>query len=296
MPDLLKILMAKEIIVFPLVILCVIAIVYANSNTFIEKIRLRIMKNRDEMYRIMKLMFVDTTKEKLTQMLMMLSFGLGAAMFLLFWPNFWFGLFIGSVVAFAGMTVPLSVVKGMHEKRCNRLVDQLVDGLTIMTNGISAGLTVTQSMERVVENLSNPISQEFDLVLGQIRMGRPVEVALVEMGDRVPRPDVQMLVTSINILKETGGNMAETFSTISVTIRERQKLEKKIEAMTAQAMTQGMIVSLVPIGLLILFQFMDPVFVKPLFTETLGWILLVIIFGLVIFGGIVMRKMAKIEV
>lgn len=289
-------LLAKEIIVIPLIVLCIVAIVYVNSNMTIEKIQKKSMRSRDEILRLMKLMFVATTEKKITQLLMFLSFGLGIVVFLLVWPNFWFGIFLSSAVIVAGLTVPLVFVKGMFEARCNKIVDQMVDGLTIMTNGISAGLTVTQSMERVVENLSNPISQEFDLVLSQIRLGRTVEEALIEFGDRVPRPDVQMLVTSINILKETGGNMAETFATIALTIRERQKLEKKIEAMTAQAMTQGMIVSLVPLALLLLFQFIDPNFVRPLYTETLGWIVLIIIFVLVVFGGIVMRKMAKIEV
>ena len=84
----------------------------------------------------------------------------------------------------------------------------MVDGMTIMANGISSGLSVPQSMERVVDNLGTPISQEFGLVLSQIRLGKSVEEALLDLGERIPRPDVQMFVTAVNILKETGGNLA----------------------------------------------------------------------------------------
>ncbi|MEL4382797.1 type II secretion system F family protein, partial [Shewanella algae] len=89
-------------------------------------------------------------------------------------------------------------------------------------------------MERVVENMKGPLPDEFGLVLNKIRFGMATEQSLVEFAERVPRPDVQMFVTAVNILKETGGNLAETFTTIVTTVRERQKVEKKIEALTAQ--------------------------------------------------------------
>lgn len=105
-----------------------------------------------------------------------------------------------------------------------------------------------------------------------------------------------MFVTSINILKETGGNLAETFSTICTTIRERQKIEKKIQAMTAQGLMQGIIITLVPLVLLVVFSFVNPGYIKPLLTTTLGVVLLFVMFALQIIGGITIRKLVKIKV
>jgi tight adherence protein B len=105
-----------------------------------------------------------------------------------------------------------------------------------------------------------------------------------------------MFVTAVNILQETGGNMAETFQTIVYVVRERQKIEKKIEAMTAQGMMQGTIITLVPLGLLVLFYMVDPNYVKVLFTTTLGLIALFVMFTLQIVGGIAMRKIVRIKV
>jgi tight adherence protein B len=172
----------------------------------------------------------------------------------------------------------------------------MVDGLTIMSNGIKSGLSITQSMERVVMNMTGPIAQEYTLVLNKIRLGMSVEEALNEMGDRVPRQDVQMFVTAVNILKETGGNLSETFSTIVMTIRERQKVEKKIQAMTAQGLMQAVIITLVPFVLLIIFLVIDPNYVKPLFSTPLGWIALAIMLGLQVIGGVMMKKIVTIRV
>jgi tight adherence protein B len=90
--------------------------------------------------------------------------------------------------------------------------------------------------------------------------------------------------------------MAETFETIVSTIRERQKLEKKISAMTAQGIMQGIIVSCIPFVLGVIFFVIDPAYIAPMFNTTLGVILLVVMLGLQIVGGMVIRKIVTIKV
>jgi tight adherence protein B len=216
--------------------------------------------------------------------------------FLVLLPNVLLGTVMAMAFGVLGSILPKLFIKSLFEKRCSKFVAQMVDGLTIMSNGVRSGLSVVQSMERVVENLPNPISQEFALVLSQIRIGRSVEEALIDLGDRIQKPDVQMFVTSINILKETGGNLGETFTTISLTIRERQKVEKKIEALTDQGVVQGMIITLVPFLMIILFLAIDPSYIKPMFTTTMGIVFLGMMILLQIIGGIAIRRIVKIKV
>jgi tight adherence protein B len=275
---------------------CVFMITYLWADRVINYLQQRSLGSRAEILRLLDLMFVEVEERKITIILLLLSFGLGTVTFLLLLPNALAGLLIGGMVTVAGWNLPLAFVKMMYQNRCGRFVDQMVDGLTIMANGIKSGLTVTQSMERVVDNLGQPIAQEFSLVLSQIRLGRTVEEALNELSTRIDKPDVQMFVTSINILKETGGNLAETFSTICTTIRERQKIEKKIQAMTAQGLTQGVIITLVPLVLLILFSLVNPSYIAPLFNTTLGLIFLFLMFGFQIIGGVAIRKIVTIKV
>ncbi|HRO67389.1 MAG TPA: type II secretion system F family protein [Pseudobdellovibrionaceae bacterium] len=188
------------------------------------------------------------------------------------------------------------MVKTIYERRCTQFVNQMVDGLTVMANGIKSGTNAPQAMQRVVEIMGNPISQEFQMVLNQTQFGQSFEEALNDLGERIPRPDVQMFVTSVNILKETGGNLAETFQTIVLVVRERQKIEKKIEAMTAQGIMQGLIVTMIPFVLMGVFWAIDPNFIKPMFTTTLGWFLLFAILTLQVIGGIAIKKIVTIKV
>ena len=289
-------LLTQDWVMIPLVSFCIFFIVYLWADKIVQFLQKKSLGNREEILKLLDLMFVEVDRKKVTWLMLLLSFGLGTVVFLIMLPNVLAGFIMAAMVTVAGWTIPLALVKVVYEKRTHLFVDQMIDGMTIMANGIKSGLTVTQSMERVVENLKNPISQEFALVLSQIRLGRSVEEALIELGERIPRPDVQMMVTSINILKETGGNLAETFQTICTTIRERQKIEKKIQAMTAQGLMQGVIITLVPIALIIIFSLVNPGYIGPMFNTTLGLILLVAMFALQIIGGITIRKIVKINV
>ncbi len=279
-----------------LIAICVFVISFLWVDRIIHFINQRSLGQRDEIIKYLELMFVDVDKEKLTKTLMIGSFGLGALFFVLFWPNVVAGLAFGAVFTLLGWNLPKHIVKYLYEKRCNNFTNQMVDAMTILSNGVRAGLSVNQSMDRVVKNLPNPISQEFRLVLSQNQVGQTIEDALSELGERIPRPDVQMFVTSVNILKETGGNMAETFQTITFTIRERQKVEKKIEALTAQGIMQGIIISCIPFILMAVFFAIDPNYIMPLFNTTLGIVALMVVLTLQIIGGLMIKKVVTIKV
>lgn len=271
-------------------------IFYLNLEKWLTFLQQKSLGNLDYVLQKMDLMFVETSKKRVTYAMWSMSFGLGFLVFLVLWPNFILGAIMGGIVTMLGWQIPKYAIDYLFEKRCSTFVDQMVDAMTIMSNGVKSGLSAPQAMERIVENMPNPISQEFALVISQTKLGVSLEEALNSLGTRIPKPDVQMFVIAVNILKESGGNMAETFQTITETIRERQKVQKKIEALTAQGTMQGIILTLVPFVLLGVFLVIDPAFIKPLFSTTLGIIFLILILTLQIIGGLVIRKLVRIEV
>jgi tight adherence protein B len=286
----------NEFIFIPLFGITVFVFAYFTSDRILGFLYKRSLGNREEVMMMMDKMFMDVDKKRVTMMMLLGSFGLGFVFFLIAWPNVLGGLIMASIVTIVGWTAPKFVMQSLWESRCKQLTNQLVDGLTIMANGIKAGQSLAQSMERVAENMKGPLPQEFGLVLNKIRLGMQTEEALNEFAERVPRQDVQMLVTSVVILKETGGNLAETFTTIVSTVRERQKIEKKIEALTAQGTMQAVIISCVPAALLIMFYIVDKSYIMPLFTKPLGWFFLFIMMTLQIIGLFVMKKIVTIKV
>lgn len=289
-------LIGNEILFIPLFGLTIFVMAYFSSERVIAYLHKKSLGNREEVIDLMDRMFMEVNKKRITLMMLLGSFGVGAIVFLLAWPNFIPGIILGSLITVVGWSIPKWAMNYLWERRCVQLTDQMVDGMTIMSNGIKAGQSLTQSMERVVENMNGPLPQEFGLVLNKIRLGMATEEALNEFGERIPKQDVQMFVTSVNILKETGGNLAETFTTIVTTVRERQKVEKKIQALTAQGTMQAIIISMVPFILLGMFYIIDRSFVAPLFDKPLGWLFLAIMLTLQIIGLVVMKKIVTIKV
>ncbi len=180
--------------------------------------------------------------------------------------------------------------------RIKKFSTQMVDALTLMSNGMKSGLNVPQTLQIVVDEMPNPISQEFRLILTENRIGLTFEKAFENLGRRIPSEDVSMFVTSVNILRETGGNISETFDTIAQTIRERMKLQSKIGAMVAQGMMSAIIVGALPWGLGVMLYLIDPVRMTPLFTTPLGWVILLAILILEAIGFVVILKIVKIRV
>jgi tight adherence protein B len=286
----------NEAIFIPLFGITVFIFAYFTSDKVLDFMHRKSLGSREEVLQLMDKMFIDTNRTKVTYAMLAGSFGVGLLMFLIVWPHFVLGVILGSLFTYIGWLAPKIIMNNLWERRCGTLVNQMVDGMTIMSNGIKAGQSLTQSMERVVENIRGPLSQEFSLVLNKVRLGMSVEDALNEFGERIPRQDVQMFVTAVNILKETGGNLSETFQTIVTTVRERQKVEKKIEALTAQGTMQAVIITLVPLLLLGIFLVLDPNYVMPLFTKPLGWVCLALMLTLQAIGLVVMKKIVTIKV
>jgi tight adherence protein B len=287
---------ASDLFVILLFAAMIFIICYLNINRILKFYYDKTLGQREELFQYLDKLYIDTDRDRVSRLLMVLSFGVGGLIFLVLWPNILPGLVLGTAFAIGGWTLPKIIVKNMWEARCSKITNQMVDGMTIMANGVRSGLSVPQSMERIVQNIPGPLAQEFSLILKQIQLGRSVEEALTEFSERIPRPDVHMFVTSVNILKETGGNMAETFETITTTIRERQKIEKKIEALTAKGKTQAIFATSVPFVLLLIFFAVDPTYVMPLFTKPLGWFALFLMLGLQIIGGVMMKKIVTIKV
>jgi len=195
-----------------------------------------------------------------------------------------------------GYRMPRFVIQWMWKRRIEKFSEQLIDALTFMSNGLRSGLSLVQSMDMVKEELYNPMSQEFALVLSQQRLGVPLEDALLSLEERIDTDDVQIMVTSINILRQSGGNLTETFDTIAYTIRERMKVEGKIKSMTAQGISQGVIIVVMPFVLASILYLMDPVLISRLWTTWVGLVMVMLMLLLQTLGALMIRKIVRIEV
>lgn len=203
---------------------------------------------------------------------------------------------IGVLAAMVGGAAPYAWVKHRTFVFRQALDNQLVDALILMANALKSGLSLQQAVEMAATESAKPIVVEFERVQKEVQLGQSIDQALLHMSERVALPDLEMAVHSILTLRETGGNLSETFMTVAKTILERKKIEGKISALTAQGVYQGLAMCAMPFVMGALFFFMDPEYMRPMLTTGIGWALWVAVFVLDGLGMWMIMKVVKIDV
>lgn len=246
----------------------------------------------------LEFLFIEIPQHKLTYMLLASSIGLGFFFLIVvgFFGSWIVGAILGFIMSFIGFKAPRWIVDFLVERRIKAYSLQMVDALQLLSNGVRAGLSVPQAIGMIVEEMPAPISQEFNILLQQNRIGMPLEECFENLAKRVPLEDNDMFVSSVNILRETGGNLAETFDTIVDVIRERVRLQQKVDTFTAQGMFQGMTIGAMPYMLGIVYFLQDPSSMTPLFTTPIGLVMLFAALLLDIAGIYVIMKIVKIKI
>ena len=206
------------------------------------------------------------------------------------------GLFLGALAAFGMLMLPRAVVRRLRAKRLLAFNTQLVDALVAMSNALRAGFSIQQAFESIVKEGKKPIAQEFSVFLQQMRIGVRFEDALRNLEERVGSEDLTLMVRAIEIARQTGGNLTETFDRIAETIRERTRIEGRIRALTAMGRLQGIVVGLIPLFLLVVLTLMDPKMMMSFYGSTTGVMLLCLMVLLEVIGFYVIKKIVNIRV
>ncbi len=200
------------------------------------------------------------------------------------------------IAVIIGIGFPHFVISYLISKKANVFVSLFPDAIELIVRGLRSGLPVQESFKVISEEIAEPIKSEFEKIAQSIKLGMPVETALVEAAGRLKLLEFDFFVTSLNLQRETGGNLAEILSNLANTIRNRHMLKMKIKAMSSEARASAWIVGALPFGVIGALYFINPEYLEPLFYDVRGNIALVIAAASMSFGMFVMKKMANFDV
>ena len=138
---------------------------------------------------------------------------------------------IALILGFVGPFLYL-VIK--ESRRLGAFLAQLPDTLQLIAGSLSAGYSLPQAVDAVVREGTNPIAGEFNRALVESRLGVPIEDALDGIAGRMKSEDFGWVVMAIRIQREVGGNLAEVLQTVSHTLRERERLRRQVQVLSAE--------------------------------------------------------------
>lgn len=206
-------------------------------------------------------------------------------------PSMW-GYLLFAVIGFA---VPIGVVKALQQKRRAMFDSQIVDALTLMASSIRSGFSFLRAMQMVAQEMSPPISIEFERIINEVNIGRQMEDALRASVERVNSYDFDLVVTAVLIQLQVGGNLADILETIAETIRERMRIAGEVRALTAEGRMSGVALVLIPIVLGVVLTIIHPGYMHTLFYEKIGHYMLATAGILQVIGSLIIRKMLVLE-
>ncbi len=205
-------------------------------------------------------------------------------------------MLIGLICTPAGLLVPRFWIRLMRTRRLRLFNTQFMEAIGGISNALKSGLSLRQAIERAGMHYPAPLSQELSMVSKETALGVTLEQSLENLCARVGSEDLDLFVTATAIVRDTGGNLSEMFDTIADTLRERNTIQGKIKALTAQGRLQGIVIGLMPVALGFILYKLDPNLILPLFHDPLGWLILFMIVLFEAMGAFFIRKIIRIDV
>jgi len=187
-------------------------------------------------------------------------------------------------------------IKIAADRKRREFSDQLPDNLQVIASAMRAGQTFVGAMRSVLEDAPEPSQREFRRAVTDESLGIPLTEALGQVTERMNSEDFQHVAIVAALQRETGGNTAEVIDLVADTVRERIAIRRLVRGLTAQGRLSGGVLSLLPVFLLIVISVVNPQYMHPMFHKTVGLIALGAAIGLVIAGGLVIRKIIEINV
>lgn len=203
------------------------------------------------------------------------------------------GIPVGLVVGIVGTAL---FVRIKAERRARAFADQLPDILQMVASSLRTGFSLAQAIDGMSQEASQPAAGEFGRALAESRLGADLEDALDDVASRMNSRDLSWVVMAVRISRDVGGNLAEVLLTTVGTIRERASLKRQVRALSAEGRLSAYVLIALPIGIGSFFALARPAYLRPLYTEPAGVVMLIIAVLGVGFGGWWMTRVVKVEV
>ena len=200
------------------------------------------------------------------------------------------------LVFLLGALTPVGFVKLKARKRLKAFDAQLAELLLTIGASLKAGHSFKQALQGVVEEAEPPASKEFNRVLAEMQLGRPMDDALRAMAKRVGSRNLEFVITAVTIQRQVGGSLAGLFDMVAETVRQREQFARKVKGLTAMGRGSAYVLIGLPFVLAGLLTVINADYMRPLWTTPTGRMMLAIGAVSMTIGAVILRKMVSFKV
>jgi tight adherence protein B len=179
-------------------------------------------------------------------------------------------------------------------KRQALFESQLVDALELAARSLKVGHPLVGSFRLISEEVPDPVGTLFGRVCQQQALGVAMDSALREIAAASPSDDLRLFATSVVIQLRSGGNLADLMGRLSNVIRERNRLARRVQVLTAQTQMSKRVLLALPVVAFVGLAMMNPDYMRPLYTTRPGEVVTAAAIMGMFLGWVLMNWMGKI--
>jgi tight adherence protein B len=220
-----------------------------------------------------------------------LGFAVGAAATA--WTGRWWALVLVVLITPA---ITSKVLDLLASRRNKKFAKQLPDALVLISSSLSAGHTFLRSVQLLASEAESPMSDELRRVVSETQLGTSLVDSLEHLSDRMRNRDLEWMVQAIRIQQQTGGHLTDLMATLADVIRSREEVRREIAVLTAEGRMSAWILGLMPVGLFLAVETVNPGYLDPMLE---GWgIVVLALTALSMAAGvaIILRLVRNVEV
>lgn len=163
-------------------------------------------------------------------------------------------------------------VRSLRKKRVQEIDAQLDGFILALANALKSTPSVGDAFQSIQSLLPNPLRQEIELAVREMRIGSTLQEALLNMGRRVGSETLDTALASILIGREVGGSLPLVLETMASTMREMARLEEVIKSKTAEGKAQLWVLASLPFVMMFLLGLVSPGYFDPLTQTATGYV------------------------
>lgn len=195
-----------------------------------------------------------------------------------------------------GCLAVVASLRIMRRRRIARFGDALPEILDIITRSLRAGHPLPVSLALVAREATAPAGPEFALLVDEISYGLSIPEALERLYQRVGYRELRFVVAAVSIGQQTGGNLGEILARLSRTLRERQRLVRKVRALSAEGRFSGLALSILPVALFALINLVSPAYYAEFWASPAAGKIVALSLALMVAGNVVILRLVNLKV
>ncbi len=194
-----------------------------------------------------------------------------------------------------GFFLPDIFIQIEYQKKRKKIEEDLLKAIIIMNNSFKSGRNIMQAVQIVKEELDGPISDEFKKIYLDMTYGLSIEVVFDRFYNRVKLDDAKYITSSLTLLNKTGGNIVKVFGTIERSFFDKKKLKQEMQSLTSASIFVFRTLCFLPLLFIVAIYILNPTYFTPMFTTTLGRMILFLVILLYVLYILVIKKVLKVK-